>query len=68
MAVKGTGPIRVQNWKRKPNREEPGGMSEPPGGAAGERGNSSKNPALLTGSKLLKQSHLDEKEVTEKLP
>jgi len=24
------------NWKRKPNREEPGGMSEPPGGASGE--------------------------------
>jgi hypothetical protein len=54
VAVKGTGPIRVQNWKRKPNREEPGGMSEPPGGAAGERENSSKNPALLTGSQLLK--------------
>ena len=26
VAVKGTGPIRVLKWKRKPDREEPGGM------------------------------------------
>jgi hypothetical protein len=32
-----TGPIRVWNWKRKPNREEPGELSQPRVGAPGVR-------------------------------